>query len=125
MAFLLLVLAAVLLVAGMVTARGGATGRLARVPQAGAVLVVVGAVFLAWFVFSGDPYVNGDVSRWSRRDSHVLVYAAWAASALVALLLWRQGRAGRASSASVAFLLAMASAVVMLQAVAAVSQDLN
>lgn len=123
MAFLLLVLAAVLLVAGMVTARGGATGRRALIPQIGAVLVVVGAVFLAWFVFSGDPYVDGDVSRWSRRTSHVLVYAAWAASAVVAPLLWRQGRAGRASSAS--FLLALASGVVMLQAVAAVSQDLN
>jgi hypothetical protein len=123
MAFLLLVLAAALLVAGIVTARGGATGRRALIPQAGAVLVVVGAVFLAWFVFSGDPYVDGDASRWSRRTSHVLVYAAWAASALVAPLLWRQGRAGRGSSAS--FLLAMGSAVVMLQAVAAVSQDLN
>jgi hypothetical protein len=123
MALVLLVLAAILLVAGMVTARGGATGRLALIPQAGAVLVVVGAVFLAWFVFSGDPYVNGDASRWSRRDTHVLVYAAWAGSALVAPLLWRRGRAGRGSSA--ALLLAVASAVVMLQAVAAVSQDLN
>jgi hypothetical protein len=123
MAFLLLVLAGALLVAGMVTARGGATGRRALIPQAGAVLVVVGAVVLAWFVFSGDPYVDGDASRWSRRTSHVLVYAAWAASALVAPLLWRQGRRGRASSASL--LLALGSAVVMLQAVAAVSQDLN
>jgi hypothetical protein len=123
MAFLLLALAATLLVAGMVTARGGTGGRLRVIPQAGAVLVVVGAVFLAWFVFSGDPYVNGDASRWSRRTSHVLVYAAWAGSALVAPLLWRQGRAGRGSPA--AFLLAVASAVVMLQAVAAVSQDLN
>jgi hypothetical protein len=123
MAFLLLVLAAALLVAGIVTARGGATGRRALIPQAGAVVVVVGAVFLAWFVFSGDPYVDGDASRWSRRTSHVLVYAAWAATALVAPLLWRQGRAGRGASAS--FLLALGSAVVMLQAVAAVSQDLN
>jgi hypothetical protein len=87
------------------------------------VLVLVGAVFLAWFVFSGDPYVDGDVSRWSRRTSHVLVYAAWAASAVVAPLLWRQGRAERGPSAS--FLPALASGVVMLQAVAAVSQDLN
>jgi hypothetical protein len=123
MAFVLLLLAASLLVAGIVTARSGATGRFALVPQAGAVIVVAGAVFLAWFVFSGDPYVNGDASRWSRRTSHVLVYAAWAASALVAPLLWRQGRAGRGPSA--AFLLAVASAVVMLQAIAAVSQDLN
>lgn len=123
MALVLLVLAGILLVAGMATARGGAGGRLALVPQAGAVLVVVGAVFLAWFVFSGDPYVSGDASRWSRRTSHVLVYAAWAASSLVAPLLWRQGRAGRTSAA--AFMLAIASAVVMLQAVAAVSQDLN
>lgn len=125
MALVLLVFAAVLLVAGMVLALTGASGRRALIPQAGAVLVVVGAVFLAWFVFSGDPYVNGAASRWSRRTSHVLVYAAWAASALVAPLLWRQGRAGRGSSATAAFLLAAASAVVMLQAVAAVSQDLN
>jgi hypothetical protein len=123
MAFLLLVLAAVLLAAGMLTARGRATGRLALIPQAGAVVVVAGALLLAWFVFSGDPYVNGAASRWSRRDSHVLVYAAWAASAVVAPLLWRQGRRG--SEASAGFLLAVASAVVMLQAVAAVSQDLN
>jgi hypothetical protein len=125
MALVLLVFAAILLVAGMVLARTGPSGRLALVPQAGAVLVVVGAVFLAWFVFSGDPYVNGATSRWSRRTSHVLVYAAWAASVLVAPLLWRQGRSRRGSSASSAVLLAIASAVVMLQAVAAASQDLN
>jgi hypothetical protein len=123
MPFLLLVLAAVLLVAGMVTARGRATGRLAPIPQAGAVLVALGAVALAWFVFSGDPYVNGVASRWSRHPSHVLVYAAWAGSAIVTPLLWRQGRAGRGSST--AFILAVASAVVMLQAVAAASQGGN
>jgi hypothetical protein len=124
MAFVLLLLAAVLLAAGMLTARGRATGRLALIPQAGAVLVAAGAVLLAWFVLSGDPYVNGAASRWSRRDSHVLVYAAWIGSAVIAPLLWRQG-ARRGSESGGAFLLAVASAVVMLQAVAAVSQDLN
>jgi hypothetical protein len=124
MALVLLLMAAILLAAGMLTARGRATGRLALIPQAGAVLVVVGAVFLAWFVFSGDPYVNGAASRWSRRDTHVLVYAAWIASAVIAPLLWRQGTR-RGSDSSAAFLLALASAAVVLQAVAAVSQDLN
>jgi hypothetical protein len=124
MALVLLVMAAILLAAGMLTARGRATGRLELIPQAGAVLVVVGAVLLTWFVFSGDPYVNGAASRWSRRDTHVLVYAAWVASAVIAPLLWRQG-ARRGSESSAAFLLALASAAVMLQAVAAVSQDLN
>ena len=124
MALVLLVLAAILLAAGMLTARGRATGRLALIPQVAAVLVLAGAVFLAWFVFSGDPYVNGDASRWSRRTSHVLVYAAWIASAVIAPLLWRQG-ARRGSDSSAAFLLALGSAAVMLQAVAAVSQDLN
>jgi len=124
MALVLLVMAAILFAAGMLTARGRATGRLALIPKAGAVLVVVGAVFLACFVFSGDPYVNGAASRWSRRTSHVLVYAAWIASAIIAPLLWRQGTRPGSDSSS-AFLLALASAAVMLQAVAAVSQDLN
>jgi hypothetical protein len=122
-ALLLLILAAILLAAGMLTARGRATGRLALIPQAGAVLVLAGALLLAWFVFSGDPYVNGEASRWSRRTSHLLVYDAWIGSALVAPLLWRQGRRGSQSGA--AALLALGSAVVVLQAVAAVSQDLN
>jgi hypothetical protein len=123
MAFLLLLLAAVLLACGMLTSRGRATGPLALIPQAGAALVVAGAVALAWFVFSGDPYVNGDMSRWSRRDSHLLVYVAWIGSAIVAPLLWRQGARGDSSRA--ALFLALASAVVMVQAVAAVSQDVN
>ncbi len=124
MALVLLMLAAILFAAGMLTARGRATGRLALIPQAGAVIVVVGVVLLAWFVFSGDPYVNGAASRWSRRTSHVLVYAAWIASTIIAPLLWRQGTR-RGSESSAAFLLALGSAAVMLQAVAAVSQDLN
>jgi hypothetical protein len=124
MPVILLLLAAVLLAAGMLTARGGATGRLALIPQAGAVLVVAGAVFLAWFVFSGDPYVNGAASRWSRRDSHVVVYAAWAASAVVAAALWWEG-GRRGSGGRRAGLLAAGAAVAVLQAVAAVSQNLN
>ena len=124
MALVLLVLAAILLAAGTLTARGRATGRLALIPQGGAVLVVAGALLLAWFVFSGDSYVNGAASRWSRRDSHVLVYAAWIASAAVAPLLWLEG-ARRGSESRAAFLLAVASSAVLLQAVAAVSQDLN
>jgi hypothetical protein len=123
MAFLLLLLAAVLLACGMLTSRGRATWRLALIPQAGAVLVLVGAGALAWFVFSGDPYVNGDMSRWSRRDSHLLVYVAWAGSAAIAPILWRQG--ARRDSSRAARFLALGSAVVMVQAVAAVSQDLN
>ena len=123
MPFVLLLLAAVLLAAGMLTARGRATGRLALIPQAGAVLVIAGAVFLAWFVFSGDPYVNGAASRWSRRDSHVVVFVAWAASAVVAAALWWDG--GRRSSGRQAGLLAAGAAVLVLQAVAAVSQNVN
>jgi hypothetical protein len=123
-ALLFLVEAAVLLAGGVIVARGRATGRLALIPQAGAVLVVAGAVLLAWFVFSGDPYVNGVASRWSRRDSHVLVYAAWAASAVVAAALWLE-RGRRTSGGRQAGLLAAAAAVAVLQAVAAISQDLN
>jgi hypothetical protein len=117
--------AAMLLVGGGIVARGRADGRTAVVLRAGAVLLVLGGVFLAWFVFTGDPYVNGDASRWSRRDSHVLVYAAWAASALVAAALWREGRPRSAARPWAAALLAAAAAVAMLQAVAAVSQNLN
>jgi hypothetical protein len=124
MALLFLVEAAVLLAGGVIVARGRATGRLALIPQAGAVLIVAGAVLLAWFVFSGDPYVNGDASRWSRRDSHVFVYAAWAASAVVATALWWEGGRGT-SGGRQAGLLAAGAAVAVLQAVAAVSQDLN
>jgi hypothetical protein len=124
MPFVLLLLAAVLLAAGMLTARGRTTGRRALIPQAGAVLVIAGAVLLAWFVFSGDPYVNGAASRWSRRDSHAFVYAAWAASAAVAAALWWEG-GRRSSAARQAGLLAVGAAVAVLQAVAAVSQNLN
>ena len=86
-------------------------------------LLLLAAVLLAWFVFSGDPYVDGAMSRWSRRDSQVVVYAAWIGSAIVAPILWRRG--GRRLSEPAALYLAVAAAVVMLQAVAAVSQDLN
>ena len=108
---------AAILAAGMLTARGRATGRLALIPQAGAVIVVVGVVLLAWFVFSGDPYVNGAASRWSRRTSHCCLRGLDRVDDL-APLLWRQGTRGSESSA--AFLLALGSAAVMLQAVAAV-----
>ena len=84
MALVLLVLAAILFAAGCSPPAAGATGRLALIPQAGAVIVVLGVVLLAWFVFSGDPYVNGAASRWSRRTSHVFVYAAWIASTIIA-----------------------------------------
>jgi hypothetical protein len=121
---LLLVEAAVLLAGGVIAARGRAAGRTALLLRAGAVLLVLGGVFLAWFVFTGDPYVNGDASRWSRRNSHVFVYAAWAASAVVAAALWWEG--GRPGSvARQAGLLWVAAAVAVLQAVAAVSQNLN
>jgi hypothetical protein len=123
-ALLFLVEAAVLLVGGMVVARGRAGGRTALLLRAGAVLLVLGGVFLAWFVLNGDPYVNGNASRWSRRDSHVFVYAAWIASAAAAAALWWEG--GRRSSGDrQAGLLAAAAAVAVLQAVAAVSQNLN
>jgi hypothetical protein len=124
-ALLFLVEAAVLLAGGVIVARGQGAGRTALVLRAGAVLLVLGGVFLAWFVFSGDPYVNGDASRWSRRDSHVFVYAAWAASALVAAALWREGEPRSTARPWAAALLAAAAAVAVLQAVAAVSQNLN
>jgi hypothetical protein len=116
--------AAVLLAGGVIVARSRTAGRTALVLRAGAVVLVLGGAFLAWFVFTGDPYVDGDVSRWSRRDSHLFVYAAWAASAVVAAALWWEG--GRRSSVTrQAGLLAVGAAVAVLQAVAAVSQDLN
>ena len=124
MALLFLVETVVLLAGGVIVARGRDAGRTAAVLRAGAVLLIAGGAFLAWFVFSGDPYVNGAASRWSRRDSHVLVYAAWVASAGVAAALWWQG--GRRSPGALqAGLLAAAAAVAVLQAVAALSQNLN
>jgi hypothetical protein len=88
-----------------------------------AVLLLLGAVCLAaavargrWsdsprvFVFSGDPYVNGATSRWSRRSSHVEVFAAWLASAVIAAVLRAVSRRP---------------AVAVLPAAAAVSQDLD
>ena len=124
MALLFLVETVVLLAGGVIVARGRDAGRTAAVLRAGAVLLIAGGAFLAWFVFSGDPYVNGAASRWSRRDSHVLVYAAWVASAGVAAALWWQG-GRRSSGARQAGLLAAAAAVAVLQAVAALSQNLN
>lgn len=120
-------LAAVLLVGGVAVALGRTGGRIAFVLRAGAVVVIViaGAVLLAWFVFSGDPYVDGAASRWSRRSSHVIVYAAWAASAAVAVALWREGRTSSGSHGRGVGLLAAAAAVAVLQAVAAISQYLN
>jgi hypothetical protein len=53
----------------------------------------------------------------------VVVCAAWIGSAIVAPILWRRG--ARRLSEPAAQYLAVAAAVVMLQAVAAVSQDLN
>ena len=38
----------------------------------GAALLVAGGMLLASFVFSGDPYTNGDGSRWSPRQFHGL-----------------------------------------------------
>lgn len=125
MSLLLLALAAVLLAGAMVLARERAPGRRALMLRAGAALVVGGAVVLAWFVFAGDPYVNGAASRWSRRDSHVFVYAAWIASAAVAAALWREGVWKGEARWSAPALMAVASAVAVLQAVAAISQDLN
>ena len=124
MALLFLVETVVLLAGGVIVARGRDAGRTAAGLRAGAVLLIAGGAFLAWFVFSGDPYVNGAASRWSRRDSHVLVYAAWVASAGVAAALWWQG-GRRSPGARQAGLLAAAAAVAVLQAVAALSQNLN
>ena len=80
-----------LLAGGVIVARGRRRRLAALLLRAGAVLLVAGGAFLEWFVFTGDPYVNGVTSRWSRRDSHVFVYAAWAASAVVAAALWWEG----------------------------------
>ena len=125
MSLLFLAEAAVLLAGGVIVARGRAGGRMALLPRAGAVLLVAGGAYLAWFVFTGDPYVNGAASRWSRRTSHVLVYAAWAASAAVAAALWWEGGRRSADARRAAGLLAAAAGVAVLQAVAAVSQNLN
>jgi hypothetical protein len=92
---------------------------------AGVAILIAGGLLLADFVFSGDPYVGGDVSRWSRRPSHRLVYAAWLGTALtVAGLLWLFRRRS-ATRWQVASALSAASAVVLLQFIGAISQDLN
>jgi hypothetical protein len=95
-----------------------------RVAVLGAALLLAGGVLLAIFVFSGDPYANGEGSRWSRRESHELVYLSWVATALGAAWLFALSRGSR-SRWVVAAGLVICTALIILQAVAATSQNLN
>lgn len=96
----------------------------ASILRLGAVLLLVGAAVLAVFVFSGDPYVDDLTSRWSRRSSHLVVYAAWLVAAALAAALWVMSR-HTVARRTVAAAMCAAAAGVILEAVAAVSQDLN
>jgi hypothetical protein len=95
-----------------------------KVALLGAALLLVGGVLLAIFVFSADPYTNGQDSRWSRRESHGLVYVSWAATALGAAWLFALSRGSRRRWVVAAALLT-ATALIISQAVAATSQNLN
>ncbi|MDX6550648.1 MAG: hypothetical protein QOJ31_1332 [Gaiellales bacterium] len=95
-----------------------------RVVVLGAASLLAGGVLLAVFVFSGDPYANGVGSRWSHRESHDLVYVSWAATALGAVSLFVLSRASRPRW-QVATGLLIGTALIVLQAVAATSQNLN
>jgi hypothetical protein len=96
----------------------------ASILRLGAVLLLVGAALLAVFVFSGDPYVDDVTSRWSRRSSHLFVYAAWIVATALAAALWVMSKHTIARW-TVAGAMCAAAAGVLLEAVAAVSQDLN
>ncbi len=109
---------------GVVVAGIGDQRGIPRVALLGAVLLVAGGVLLAVFVFSGDPYTNGDGSRWSHRQFHGLVYVSWVASAIGAAFLFALSRAPRPRSV-VAAGLVIGAAVILLQAVAATSQNVN
>jgi hypothetical protein len=95
-----------------------------RVAILGAASLVAGGVLLAIFVFSGDPYANGVGSRWSHRESHSLVFFSWAATALGAVLILVLSRSSRPRW-QVATGLLIGTALIVLQAVAATSQNLN
>jgi hypothetical protein len=90
----------------------------------GAVLLLLGATVVAVFVFSGDPYVDDVTSRWSRRSSHLLVYAAWLVATALAAAMWVMSQ-NTIARRTVAGAMCAAAAGVILEAVAAISQDLN
>ena len=95
-----------------------------RVALLGAVLLLSGGVLLAFFVFSGDPYTNGETSRWAGREAHRLVYASWVATALGGAGLFALSR--RATRPwVVAVGLVTATALIVSQVAAAQSQNLN
>jgi hypothetical protein len=95
-----------------------------RVALLGAALLLAGGLLLAFFVFSGDPYTDGETSRWAGRQSHGLVYASWVATALGAAGLFALSRRStRPWIISVG--LVTATAVIVSQVAAATSQNLN
>jgi hypothetical protein len=96
----------------------------ASILRLGAVLLLVGAAVVAVFVFSGDPYVGDVTSRWSRRSSHLLVYAAWLVATALAAAMWVMSR-NTIARRTVAGAMCAAAAGVILEVVAAISQDLN
>jgi peptidoglycan/LPS O-acetylase OafA/YrhL len=123
-ALLWLIFGCLCLVGAVVVAKGSDQRWTSRVAVLGAASLLAGGVLLAIFVFSGDPSANGDGSRWSRRESHDLVYVSWAATALGAGLLFVLSRLSR-SRWQVATGLLIGTALIVLQVVAATSQNLN
>lgn len=95
-----------------------------RVAVLGAALLLAGGVLLAFFVFSGDPYADGETSRWAGRESHALVYGSWVATALGAAGLFALSRRSPRPWV-VAMALVTATAVIVSQVAAATSQNLN
>jgi hypothetical protein len=114
----------VLCLVGAVVVATGDQRWTSRVAVLGAASLLAGGVLLAIFVFSGDPYANGDGSRWSRRESHDLVYISWATTALGSGLLFVLSRLSTPRW-QVATGLLIGTALIVLQAVAATSQNLN
>ena len=113
--------AACLVGSAVAAVAGGVWSR--RMAVLGAVAVFTGAVWLTAFVFAGDPYTNGEGSRWSHRTSHGFVYAAWVASAAViaALLAFRR----KGSRPAIAVTMFCGVVLVLFQVVAADTQNLN
>jgi hypothetical protein len=95
-----------------------------RLALLGAALLLAGGLLLALFVFSGDPYTNGETSRWAGRESHTLVYTSWVATALGATGLFALSRRSTRPWV-VAMALVTATALIVTQVLAATSQNLN
>jgi hypothetical protein len=95
-----------------------------RVALLGAAMLLAGGLLLAFFVFSGDPYTDGETSRWAGRESHALVYASWVATALGAAGLFALSRRSPRPWV-IAVGLVTSTAIIVSQVVAATSQNLN